>query len=110
MIVFKKITVYNFRLAIFLSKFTTIKYFKVNFSKKQKFILYSLAKNSIFQIDNTKNKINDFSIYLNDKKNIVSKCFKLHSGRKVFIKISNIFIYITYTSIIWKNTDRFFII
>lgn len=90
MIVFKKITVYNFRLAIFLSKFTIIKYFKVNFSEKQKFILYSLTKNSIFQIDNTKNKINDFSIYLNDKKNVVSKCFKLYSGREVFIKISNL--------------------
>jgi len=90
LIVFKKITVYNFRLAIFLSKFTIIKYFKVNFSEKQNFILYSLTKNSIFQIDNTKNKINDFSIYLNDKKNILSKCFKLYSGREVFIKISNL--------------------
>lgn len=90
MIVFKKITVYNFRLAIFLSKFTIIKYFLANFSEKQKFILYSLTKNNIFQIDNTKNKINDFSIYLNDKKNVVSKCFKLYSRRKVFIKISNL--------------------
>jgi hypothetical protein len=90
LIVFKKITVYNFRLAIFLSRFTIIKYLKVNFSEKKKFILYSLTKNSIFQIDNTKNKINDFSIYLNDKKNVVSKYFKLHSGRKVFIKISNL--------------------
>ena len=68
MIVFKRISVFNFRLAAFLSKFTNVKYFKVSLDSQKNKILKNINKHNIHQIDNTKkSKIDDHSIYFNDK-------------------------------------------
>tara|TARA_B100000989_G_scaffold298400_1_gene287525 strand:- start:18316 stop:20034 length:1719 start_codon:yes stop_codon:yes gene_type:complete len=91
LIVFKNISVFNFRLAAFLSRFTEVKYFKFSLDRKKKNILININKNNIYQIDNTKkNKINDFSIYFNDQKNIIKNHLKIFTTRKIFLSISDL--------------------
>lgn len=91
MIVFKRISVFNFRLAAFLSKFTNVKYFKVSLDSQKNKILKNINKHNIHQIDNTKkSKIDDHSIYFNDKKNVIKSHLKIFITRKIFVRISDL--------------------
>ena len=91
MIVFKKITVNNYRLAALLSNFTTIKYVKASIDEQKNKIIHNLIKNKILQIDNTKkNNRYDQSTNFNDKNKIIDSCLKKFTKRKVFVKISNL--------------------
>ena len=96
MIVFKRITINNFRLAVILSNFTNVKYYKLDIDKEKDKILTSLKKRNIIQIDCTNTgQTKDISAnFLEQEKvanNFLNKLIKKKSFKNVSELVGNKF-------------------
>lgn len=96
MIVFKRITINNFRLAVILSNFTNVKYYKLDIDKEKDKILISLKKRNIIQIDCTNTgQTKDISAnFLEQEKvanNFLNKLIKKKSFKNVSELVGNKF-------------------